>query len=135
MAGRRVGRVARAIQQAVSEIVVLELKDPRAGFVTITRVEPTPDLREAKVYFSVMGEEAEQRRVAQCLRHARGFIQREVAERLPMRFCPHLILTEDVGYKMSLEVTRLLAETRRERSLDAESTTEDESLASGPEAT
>lgn len=125
MPSRRVVRVSRAIQEAVSEIVLLKLNDPRAGFVTITRVEMTPDLREATVFFSVMGGEAEQRRVAQCLRHARGFIQHEVSEYLTMRFCPHLTLTEDVGFKNALEVSRLIQETKREQSVDVEPADED----------
>ena len=139
MAGRRVERVARAIKEAVSEVVLRELNDPRvrrgAGytFLTITRVEPTRDLREARVYFSVLGAEAEKRRVAVCLKHARGFIQREVGRRLPMRYCPHLTFTEDVVLKRSLEVSRLIQQTQMEQDLDAEPTGQHDTVGPGSE--
>jgi len=133
VAGRRVERVQRAIREAVSEVLLQDLNDPRAGFITITRVKATPDLRQAKVYFSVLGSEGEKRRAAHCLAHARGFIQREVGRRLPLRFCPALTFTEDTSLEATLEVTRLIEQTRRERSSDAGAEGEDESLAAGPE--
>lgn len=142
MASRRVERVARAIKEAVSEVLRDDVNDPRAGqavdgvLVTITRVEPTRDLREAKVYYSVLGEANVRRRVAGCLRDACGFIQREVGRRLPMRFCPHLTFLEDAALKEQLEVERLLQQTRRERSVDGESAAEDaedDDVAPGPD--
>lgn len=135
MASRRVERVQRAIKEAVSEVVLQRLNDPRAGFVTITRVEATPDLRQAKVFFSALGSESDQRRAAQCLTHARGFIQREVGRRLPLRFCPALTFTEDTALKATLEVSRLIEQIRRERSGDASTEGQDESVAAGPETT
>lgn len=135
MAGRRVERVARAIREAVSEVFLSQLKDPRMGFVTITRVEATADLREATVYFSVMGEVAEQRRVGQCIQHARGFIQREVGRRLVMRFCPHLTFAEDARFKESLEIERLIQLTRQERHADAEPPATDPRGGAEPEGT
>jgi len=133
MASRRVERVQRAIKEAVSRVLLEDLNDPRVGFVTITRVEATRDLRQAKIYFSALGTEGEQRRAARCLAHARGFIQREVGRRLPLRFCPALTFREDTALKERLEVSRLIEQTRRERSSDGESQGKDESVASGPE--
>jgi len=136
MATRRMERVARAIKEAVSEVVRDEINDPRIGrvgsLVTITRVTPTADLREAKVYYSVLGPEADRKRVAGCLLHARGFIQREVGRRLSLRFCPHLTLLEDEALRTSLEVEAILREEFRERDTDAEPTVEHD-VAAGPD--
>ena len=115
MASRRVERVEQAIRQAVSEIVLKDLKDPRVGFITITRVKASPDLRQAKVFFSALGAEAEQSRAAHCLRHARGFIQREVGRCLAIRYTPELTFAEDEGLKASAQVSQLLNRIRQER--------------------
>jgi ribosome-binding factor A len=133
MASRRVERVQRAIREAVCEVLMREVKDPRWGFVTVTRVEATGDLRQAKVYFSVLGSESDERRVARLFTHARGFIQREVGRRLPLRFCPVLTFAEDVGLKEGFEVTRLIEQTRLERESDATAEGEDERGAAGPD--
>ena len=133
MASRRVQRVERALKEVVSEVVSRDLNDPRVGFITITRVNATQDLRQAKVFFSALGTEREQRLAAQCLAHARGFIQREVGRRLPLRFCPALIFAEDTALKQELELGRLIELARQERMNDGDVDGEDGPMARGSE--
>lgn len=134
MARRRVERVQAALKEAVSEVVLRELKDPRVGFVTITNAKVTSDLLQAKVYYSVLGSEADQQRVAQCLQHARGFIRREVGRRLSLRFSPELIFIEDAGLKASLEIQRLIQEVRQEQTEHADTDKDGGPLAAGAES-
>ncbi len=88
----------------VSQVILNELNDPRIGFVTVLEVEPTEDMREAKVYLSLLGSEADRSRTERALEGARGFIQREVGRNLKTRNTPHLRF---IFYETRDRVTRL----------------------------
>src|SRR5579871_5415843 len=91
VAGHRHERIAGEIQQEISVMLAGELKDPRlAGLATVTEVRVTPDLKQAKVYVSVMGSEVEQASTLEGLRAAAGFIRHELSERLLMRRAPEV---------------------------------------------
>src|SRR5215469_9040317 len=91
VAGHRHERIAGEIQQEISVMIAGELKDPRlAGLATVTEVRVTPDLKQAKVYVSVMGNETEQASTLAGLRAAAGFIRHELSERLQMRRAPEV---------------------------------------------
>jgi ribosome-binding factor A len=128
MGSRRVQQVARALQREVSQAVLGELKDPRIGFVTITRVEPAADLRTARVYFSVLGDEKAEALTLHGLRHAAGRIQALVGARLRMRYFPVLEFRVDESVKAAFRLSRLLEESKSERAGS------DEGPASGGEA-
>ncbi|MFO0793163.1 MAG: 30S ribosome-binding factor RbfA [Candidatus Brocadiaceae bacterium] len=113
MSSRRIERLSEVIRQEVSKIVLYELKDPRIGFITITTVELTPDLRHAKVYVSIMGGDTIQKRTFQGLEHARGFIQSEVGKRLQIKFTPHLTFCLDESIKKSLHIAKLIDDAVR----------------------
>lgn len=115
MTSRRLLQVARTLQREISQVVVSELKDPRIGFVTITRVEPAADIRSARVYVSVLGDERTERLTVHGLRHAAGYIQALVAQRLHMRYAPVLEFRVDESVKRSLRLSRLLEESKGER--------------------
>lgn len=83
-------RVADAIRDIVADIVLTKLSDPAIGFVTITRCSLSRDLRNATVYFSVMGDESQRQRSRTRLEHARRFIRRLLGQRLKMKFLPEL---------------------------------------------
>ncbi len=108
MTSRRLLKAARAIREVVSTAALYEIKDPRVRDVTVTRVEVMEDMRSAKVYVSIMGDETKQNLSLAGLRSAAGFLQAKVAERIDTRYTPKLIFIVDEGVKKSLEVMRLL---------------------------
>ncbi len=110
MSSRRTAKVSEALREQVSTSILFELKDPRVKNVTVTRVEASPDLRSAKVYVSIMGDEKTQRLSLRGLESARGFLQAKVAERVQTRYTPILHFHLDQGVKRSIEASRLLRE-------------------------
>jgi ribosome-binding factor A len=106
----RLARVAEAIREVASETILFELRDPRVKRITVTRAEVSGDLQHAKVFVSIMGTEKEQQLAMHGLRHAAGFIQAKLAQRLQTRFTPQLTFVLDEGVKKSLELTRLINE-------------------------
>jgi len=110
MVSRRVAKVAEAMREALSQCILFELKDPRLGFVTLTRVEPSADLRTAKVYVSILGDDKTQERSLHALRHAAGFLQAKVGDRLQTRYTPVLRFHLDESIKKSVEISRLIDE-------------------------
>jgi ribosome-binding factor A len=95
--GRRQERLSEQIHTEVAEIVAGELKDPIIGFVTVTRVEMTPDLRQAKVWVSALGGEEEPRQAMEGLASAAGYVRRELGYRLRLRFSPQITFLPDRG--------------------------------------
>ncbi len=108
MTTRRNARVNRAIQEAVSTAVLFKLKDPRVKNVTVLRAEATEDLRQARVYVSVMGDLKRQVLTMKGLNSARGFLQSKVAERLMTKQTPILSFVLDQSVKMSAEAEAAL---------------------------
>ena len=120
MSSRRTAKIAEAVREQVSTSILFELKDPRVKNVTVTRVEVSSDLRSAKVYVSIMGDEKSERLSMRGLESARGFLQAKLAERVKTRYTPILHFHLDHGVKRSIETSRLLREVLAERS-DSES--------------
>jgi ribosome-binding factor A len=108
----RADKVAEAIRQEVSTIIHDKLKDPRLGFVTIIRVEITPDLRYAKIFFSVLGKEEEHEKTKEALDSALGFIRKLVAERINLRFAPEIVFKEDRSSEYSARIEQILNEIK-----------------------
>ena len=101
-------RVARALRREISDILHNEIKDPRVGFVSITDVEVTTDLRQAKVYFSVMGTAEDKRRAADGLGSATGFIRTEVARRIRLHHAPEITFLLDESIERGVRVIDLM---------------------------
>ena len=95
MTDGRMRRVDEAIREVLSGAITSGLKDPRVGFVTVTAVETTPDLRQARVYVSVLGDDAVRRRSLDGLRSAHGYLQRRVADELRLKHTPTLDFVYD----------------------------------------
>ena len=110
MPSRRCLKAAEAIRQVVSTAILVELRDPRIENVTVTRVEVAPDMRQAKVRVSIMGDEAKQKLCLHGLRSSTGFLQQRIAKRIDTRYTPQLIFELDQGIKRSIEISRLLEE-------------------------
>ena len=105
----RMRRVDEAMREVLSGALAHELKDPRVGFVTVTSVETTPDLRQARVYVSVLGDQPTER--AACiagLQSAHGFLQRRVASELRMKYTPQLTFVEDETARRAQRLEQLL---------------------------
>jgi ribosome-binding factor A len=108
-----VERVAEAIKKEVSIIIHDELKDPRLGFVTVTRVELTQDLRQAKIFFSVLGKDEDYKKSKVALDSALGFIRRLIAQRIKLRFVPELVFKEDRSTEYSIRIEEVLNEIKQ----------------------
>ncbi len=124
MSSRRTAKVAEAVREQVSTSILFELKDPRVKNVTVIRVEVSPDLRSAKVYVSIMGDEKTERLSMRGLESARGFLQAKVAERVALRYTPILHFHLDRGIKQSIETSRILREVLVEHPAPESSPTE-----------
>jgi ribosome-binding factor A len=108
MTSRRTQKAAEAIREVVSMAILAELKDPRIRDVTVTYVEVSPDMRQAKVHVSVMGDETKQQLSLRGLESAAGFLQSKVAKRIDTRYTPRLVFVLDLGVKRSIEISRIL---------------------------
>jgi ribosome-binding factor A len=109
---RRTQRVALQIQQEISLILSRNLKDPRIGFVTVTGVDLSPDLRHAKVYVSAMGDDKARRESLQALNHASGWIRHELGQRIRMKFLPEIVFRTDTSLDYGERIDRLLDDIR-----------------------
>jgi ribosome-binding factor A len=108
MSSRRVLKAAEAIREVVGMAILADLKDPRIHDVTVTHVEVSPDMRQAKVYVSVMGNEQAQRLCLHGLQSAAGFLQQKVGKRIDTRYTPRIMFELDMGVKKSIAIAKLL---------------------------
>ena len=104
MPSHRSLRMAEAIREVVATAILFDVADPRVRSVTVLRVEVSGDLRQATVFVSIMGTEAERKQALEGLNHATGFLQARVAARLQTRFTPVLRFKHDDSVKKSVEI-------------------------------
>lgn len=109
---RRPQRVALEIQHEISLILSRDMKDRRIGFVTVTGVDLSPDLRHAKVFVSSMGSEAEKKANLETLNHAAGWIRHQLGQRIRMKFLPEITFRADSSQEYGERIDRLLDETK-----------------------
>ena len=107
---QRTERVDELLRQEIGEIITRDVADPRVGFVTITSVETTQDLRHAKVWVSVIGQAAERDAAVDALRHAMPFIRHELGKRLRIKRIPDLHVHLDDTAERGTRILQLLAE-------------------------
>ncbi len=124
MSGHRVVQVGAQIREEIMAIIRRDLKDPRIGFVSITEVRMSPDLRSARVRVSVLGGEEEGRATLAGLRSASGLIRRELGRRLQnLKFTPDLRFEIDPSIEYSVRIAKTLREIlppEQERESDSE---------------
>jgi len=101
-------KLGELIAVEVSDLLRTRVKDPRVGFASITHVEVSGDLRHAKVFVSVMGDEAEKKSTIEALRHAAGFVRHELAGRLTLRFMPDIIFRLDSSIEHGTHILSLI---------------------------
>ena len=104
----RIEKLQELIKQEMSKMLLKELKDPRIGFVTVTDVEMTGDLREAKIYVSVMGGEEQVKNSLEGLNSALGFVRREIGQRIRLRFTPEISFALDTSLDYGDHIQKLL---------------------------
>lgn len=129
MTSRRLLKAAEAIREVVASAILTELRDPRVRDVTVVGVKVSPDLREAKVSVSVMGDETQQQLSVRGLQNAAGFLQSRIAGRIDCRYTPRLQFVLDKGIQNSLLVGDILEKIRRES--EGEETGEDVAIDEG----
>ena len=103
-------RVNESIKEILGDAITTELKDPRIGFVTVTDVDTSPDLRAARVYVSVLGTEEERERSLAGLRSSHGFLQGKIASAMRMKRTPTLTFEYDESAERGDRISRLLGD-------------------------
>lgn len=111
----RIEKLQELIKQEMSKMLLTDLKDPRIGFVTVTDVEMTGDLREAKIYVSVMGGDEQVKSSLEGLQSALGFIRREIGQRVRLRFTPEISFALDTSLDYGDHIQKLLLQVEGDR--------------------
>src|SRR4051812_49961484 len=106
----RMRRVDTAVRQVLGDALSQDLQDPRVGFVTVTDVKTSADLRHARVYVSILGSPAEQEATLEGLRSAHGYLQRRIASELHLRNTPELRFILDDTVEKAFRVEKLLGD-------------------------
>lgn len=110
MAPGRMRRVDEAVRAVLTDAIAKDLQDPRVGFVTVTGVKTSPDLRHARVYVSVLGDERTRADSLEGLRSAHGFLQGLIASELTLKHTPTLTFEYDESVDRGMRITELLNE-------------------------
>ncbi|KUO52279.1 MAG: ribosome-binding factor A [Desulfitibacter sp. BRH_c19] len=112
MVSMRPNRVAEQMKKEMAAIIEHQVKDPRIGFITITNVELSNDLRHAKIFFSSLGNDEEQKKSLEGLEKAKGFIRKEIAQRIQLRYAPEILFRIDNSIEHGVKISRILSEIK-----------------------
>lgn len=112
MAHYRVDRLREQMKAEISDILRREMKDPRLGFVSVTDVEVSQDLRHAKVYVSILGDETAKKDTIDALQGAAGFVRTEMARRIRLRHTPEIIFRLDESIERGARIFELLEQVK-----------------------
>lgn len=118
--GHRVNRVGEQMKKELGDIISRKIKDPRVGFVTVTDVQVTGDLQQAKVYISVLGDEQQREDTLKGLAKAKGFIRTEIGQRIRLRKTPELIFEFDETMAYGNRINSLIHELHRDEEPEEE---------------
>jgi ribosome-binding factor A len=108
MPSDRLRRVNEAMRQVLSDAITQDLKDPRVGFVTVTAVQTSPDLRHARVFVSVLGDPDRRAASLDGLRSAHGYLQRRVGGELRLKHTPTLAFDYDDSIERGMRISQLI---------------------------
>lgn len=118
MSGRRIERINSLLKEVISEVIRKEVKNPRLPqLITVTHVDVTKDLRHAKVFVSVIGEEAVKKEAIEVLQSASGFIAVHASKQVVMRYFPELTFILDDSIDQQMRIDRLISDIQAEREL------------------
>src|SRR5271165_2457317 len=118
MAQARIRRVDEAVRAVLGDAIAKDLQDPRVGFVTVTRVKTSPDLRHARVFVSVLGDDQARADSLEGLRSAHGYLQSRVAAELRLKHTPSLKFEYDNSVDQGMRITELLSALVPEEDID-----------------
>ncbi len=116
--GKRSEKVADLIRKEISEMLVRGIKDPRIGFVTVTRVKVTDDCRSARIYFSVMGTAEQRDRSIEGLNSARGYVRKELGRRISLRYTPEITFQFDPSIEYAIHMEEVFQHIHEESERD-----------------
>ena len=124
----RIARVSEEVKKEISDIIKNELKDPRLPeMLSIMKADVARDFSHAKIYYSVLCDEADKKDVAKALQSASGYVRRELGNRIKLRRVPELHFQEDDSIGHGIRLNRLIDETRkRDAQIEKESGSDDE---------
>jgi len=114
----RAKQVGEQMKKELSDIIGRKLKDPRVGFVTVTDVEVTGDLQQAKVYITVLGDEKEKEETLMALTKAKGFIRSEIGRRIRLRRTPDILFEFDPSIDYGYRIDALIEKVKQEHKED-----------------
>ena len=115
MEGKRSEKVADLVQKEISQMLVKSIKDPRIGFVTITRVAVSEDCRFAKVYFSVAGPLEERENSRKGLDSAKGYVRKELGRRIRLRYTPEIMFQFDPSIEYAIHMEELIQSIHQQK--------------------
>ena len=110
MKQQRMNRIDHEMQRVLGTLISQELKDPRLGFTTVTRVEITQDLHHAKVFVSIIGDRHVAAQTMHALKHAAGFLRGELGREIKLRHTPELQFVEDRSTERAINLSKTLRE-------------------------
>ncbi len=116
MVSRRCQRVGELLKEDIGDIIENELQDDSIGFVTLTQVKVSPDLKFAKVYFSVLGGQSQRQAAIQGLERAKSFIQVQLGRRIRLKFTPKISFVFDDSIEYGAHILELLERVKEEES-------------------
>jgi ribosome-binding factor A len=119
MNAQRRARIDHEIQRVLGTVITRDLKNPMLGFVTVTRVEVSDDLRHCKVFVSVIGDRHAARQSLEALEHAGRFLRGQVGRQIKLRNTPELVFIEDRSAEKAIELARALREDAARNSAEA----------------
>ncbi len=115
MEGKRSEKVADLIQKEISEMLLRTIKDPRIGFVTVTRVKVSEDCRTARVYYSVVGSADDREHSTRGLHSAKGYIRRELGHRLKLKYTPEITFLFDPSIEYAVHMGEVIDHLQEQR--------------------
>ena len=113
--GSRPERVADQIRKELSVLIAREVQDPGIGFLTITRVKMTPDLQQARVFYTTIADEKGRKDTAKALGRATAFLRRQIGQRLRLRSVPELQFTYDESIEQQDRIEQIIRDIQTER--------------------
>ena len=119
LAGKRAVRVGDQLLREIADLIVTRVRDPRVKWVTLTGIDLSNDLRHAKVYYSVMGEEKDYLRTQAGLDSAKGFIKKEVGSRMDLKYMPDITFKHDRSLEKGDRMEKILEGLKPDESKDA----------------
>lgn len=118
-------KLQEAFRKEISDLILRELKDPRIGFVSVTRVDVSGDLRHVTAYVSVFGSDEEKKSCLEGLARATGFIRSELGRRIRLRYTPELVFRLDESIAYGVELTNLISRIQKEEGAGRDDTNGD----------